>query len=70
MNEQVVHGIPGPRKVQAGDLVKLDIGVLRDGMYADGARTFIVGRIPQSWQKAGQRDRARAGARHRTGARR
>lgn len=51
VNEEVVHGIPGPRKVQEGDLVKLDIGVLRDGMYADGARTFIVGRIPPAWQK-------------------
>jgi methionyl aminopeptidase len=51
VNEEVVHGIPGPRKVQEGDLVKLDIGVLKDGMYADAARTFIVGQIPAPWQK-------------------
>jgi methionyl aminopeptidase len=51
VNEQVVHGIPGPRKVREGDLVKLDIGVVRDGMCADGARTCVVGRISPEWQR-------------------
>jgi methionyl aminopeptidase len=46
VNDEVVHGIPSKRRVKAGDLVKVDVGVILDGLYADTARTFVVGEIP------------------------
>lgn len=45
VNEQVVHGIPGPRKLQEGDIVGIDIGVRLGGWCADAAVTYAVGRI-------------------------
>jgi methionyl aminopeptidase len=45
VNEVVVHGIPGPREVQDGDVVTIDVGVTLDGMIADSASTFGVGTI-------------------------
>jgi methionyl aminopeptidase len=45
VNEQVVHGIPGSRKLRNGDLVSIDIGVLSSGYYGDAARTYPVGRV-------------------------
>jgi methionyl aminopeptidase len=42
VNDEVVHGIPGPRRLEAGDLVKLDVTVEKDGYVADAARTVIV----------------------------
>ena len=45
VNDQVVHGIPNGRRVAESDLVKIDIGVLKYGLYADGARTFVVGAV-------------------------
>jgi methionyl aminopeptidase len=43
VNDEVVHGIPGSRVVQIGDIVSLDIGVLLDGFYGDTATTVLVG---------------------------
>jgi methionyl aminopeptidase len=43
LNEEVVHGIPGPRRVELGDIVSLDIGVLIDGFFGDTATTVMVG---------------------------
>jgi methionyl aminopeptidase len=45
VNEEVVHGIPGDQPFEEGDIVGLDIGVLKDGYFADAARTIPVGRI-------------------------
>lgn len=45
INEGVVHGIPGPRKLKEGDIVSIDIGTIVDGYYGDVAATFPVGRI-------------------------
>src|SRR4030065_2244574 len=39
VNEEVVHGIPGPRRLKAGDLVSLDFGVKYDGYYGGAAIT-------------------------------
>jgi methionyl aminopeptidase len=47
VNEEVVHGIPGPRMLNEGDIVGVDIGVLRDGFYSDASRTFAVGEISE-----------------------
>jgi methionyl aminopeptidase len=43
VNEEVVHGIPGPRIVQLGDVVSLDIGVELAGFVGDNATTVMVG---------------------------
>ena len=44
-NHMVVHGIPGKFKLRKGDILSVDIGVVKDGWVADGARTFAVGEI-------------------------
>jgi methionyl aminopeptidase len=46
VNEELVHGIPGPRTIAEGDIVSLDVGVEKDGWCADAARTFAVGEVP------------------------
>ncbi|MHA3770294.1 type I methionyl aminopeptidase [Verrucomicrobiota bacterium sgz303538] len=47
VNEEVVHGIGGMRKIQYGDIVKLDIGVIKDGWVGDTATTVPVGVIDE-----------------------
>jgi methionyl aminopeptidase len=43
INEEVIHGIPGSRRIAAGDLVSLDVGVLLHGFHGDTAATVPVG---------------------------
>jgi len=46
INDEVVHGIPSKsRRLEEGDIVGIDVGVLMDGYHADAARTFGVGRV-------------------------
>jgi methionyl aminopeptidase len=45
VNDEIVHGIPGVRRIAAGDLVSLDFGVKYDGYYGDAAITVAVGEI-------------------------
>ncbi|HEX3010932.1 MAG TPA: type I methionyl aminopeptidase [Syntrophomonadaceae bacterium] len=45
INEEVVHGIPGPRKLKEGDLISIDFGVLVDGFAGDSAITVAVGEV-------------------------
>jgi methionyl aminopeptidase len=45
INEQVVHGIPGPRRLEAGDLVKVDTGCRLNGWCGDSAWTYAVGQV-------------------------
>ncbi|NLA29970.1 MAG: type I methionyl aminopeptidase [Propionibacterium sp.] len=42
VNEEVVHGIPGDRVLNPGDIVSIDFGAIVDGWHGDAARTFIV----------------------------
>ena len=42
VNDEVVHGIPGSRRIAAGDLVSLDVTVELDGYVADAARSVVV----------------------------
>ena len=42
-NSMIVHGIPGPYGLGRGDIVSIDIGVIKAGWVADAARTFAVG---------------------------
>jgi methionyl aminopeptidase len=51
IDEEVVHGIPGERALEQGQIVSVDIGVLKDGYYADAARTYSVGEIPERSRK-------------------
>jgi methionyl aminopeptidase len=44
-NDMVVHGIPGKFKLKRGDILSIDIGVVKDGWVADAARTFPVGEV-------------------------
>jgi methionyl aminopeptidase len=48
VNEQVVHGIPGPRKLEAGDVLSLDFGAIWEGYHADSAVTVFVGEPPSA----------------------
>lgn len=48
LNDEAVHGIPGERVVENGDLVKLDVTIEKDGFMADAAVTVAVGEVPES----------------------
>src|SRR5258706_15711705 len=43
VNEQIVHGLAGGRRVEFGDIVSLDVGVIYNGFIGDTARTVPVG---------------------------
>jgi methionyl aminopeptidase len=45
INEQVVHGLPSARKLEAGDILSLDMGAIVDGYYGDAAVTVPVGAV-------------------------
>jgi methionyl aminopeptidase len=45
VNEEVVHGIPGSRRLREGDIVSVDVGVKMNGYYGDGATTIPVGEV-------------------------
>ncbi|HUJ96107.1 MAG TPA: type I methionyl aminopeptidase [Terriglobales bacterium] len=47
VNDEAVHGIPGERAVQTGDLVKLDVTIEKDGFMADAAETVAVGEVAE-----------------------
>ena len=50
-NSMVVHGIPGPYRLEEGDLISIDVGVTLDGLVADSAYTFPVGEIDTDAQR-------------------
>ena len=43
VNDEAVHGVPGPRRLQAGDLLKIDCGIRLNGYCGDTTATIIVG---------------------------
>lgn len=47
INEEVVHGIPGKRKLKNGDIISIDIGVIYQGYHSDSANTYGVGQISE-----------------------
>jgi methionyl aminopeptidase len=51
LNEQVVHGIPGPRVIKDGDLVKIDTACKLNGWCADAAITAVAGDIRPEWRR-------------------
>jgi len=48
VNEEIVHGIPGKRKLREGDIIGIDAGAVVDGWHADGAVTVPVGRVSEA----------------------
>jgi methionyl aminopeptidase len=46
IGEEVVHGVPGGRRIRDGDVVSIDAGAIWEGYHGDAARTFIVGQVP------------------------
>jgi methionyl aminopeptidase len=50
-NAMVVHGIPGPYRLEEGDVLSIDVGVTLDGFVADSAFTFAVGEIDAEAQR-------------------
>lgn len=50
VNEEVVHGVPGPRVLKEGEIVSIDCGVEYNGWFGDSAYTFPVGNIEKSIQ--------------------
>ena len=51
INEEIVHGIPGDRKIKEGDIVSLDLGVNYEGYFSDAAVTVAVGKIDSQGKK-------------------
>jgi methionyl aminopeptidase len=50
-NEMIVHGIPGPYRLDDGDIVTCDVGITLNGLIADSAATFPVGEIDPDAQR-------------------
>ena len=81
VNDEAVHGVPGPRRLRRGDLVKLDVTAELDGFYADACVSVAVrargaaraaadvGRRRRARARHGRRGRGRAGARDQRGGR-
>ena len=57
-NSMVVHGIPGAYQLQRGDVISIDVGVVKDGWVADAARTFPVGPVTPIASQAARRHEA------------
>src|SRR5258708_3182225 len=51
LNDEAVHGLPGKRALQEGDLLKLDVTVEKDGFMADAAVTVPVGEVSEERQR-------------------
>jgi methionyl aminopeptidase len=51
INDEIVHGIPSHRRINAGDLVSIDFGVRHDGYFGDAAVTLAVGKVSETAEK-------------------
>jgi methionyl aminopeptidase len=47
INEELVHGIPGPRVLEEGDIISIDVGAIHEGYHGDAALTLPVGEIDE-----------------------
>jgi methionyl aminopeptidase len=54
VNHVVCHGIPGDRRLRHGDIVNIDITVIKDGFHGDSSRMFFVGKPPVQGQRVSQ----------------
>ena len=48
LNEVICHGIPGPRKLQDGDILNVDVTSILDGYYGDSSRMFLIGDVSEA----------------------
>ncbi|MHC4549201.1 MAG: type I methionyl aminopeptidase [Planctomycetota bacterium] len=51
INDEIVHGIPGPRELREGDIIAIDVGARFKDFVGDTARTFAVGRVGREAQQ-------------------
>lgn len=51
VNEEVIHGIPSTRRLEEGDIVKVDVGAFIKGFHGDAARTFFCGKVSEEAEK-------------------
>jgi methionyl aminopeptidase len=51
LNEEVIHGIPGPRALAEGDIVSVDVGVELNGYFSDAAVTLPVGQVSRARER-------------------
>ena len=51
VNEEIVHGIPGKRRLKEGDIITVDIGAIVEGFHGDSAWTYGVGEIAEDAQR-------------------
>ena len=51
IDDEVVHGIPGKRKLKEGEIVSVDVGSIFDEFYGDSARTYAIGEISEEKKK-------------------
>ena len=51
VNDEIVHGIPGKKKLKEGDIVKVDVGATIEGFIGDAAVTIAVGEVPEDLLK-------------------
>ena len=51
VNDEVIHGIPGKRVLQEGDIVSVDVGAFKDGFHGDCAGTYPCGRISEEAER-------------------
>ena len=54
VNHEVIHGIPNDRKLKAGDIVNIDIAIIKDGFHGDTSRMYFVGKPPAFAQRLAQ----------------
>ena len=57
IDSEVVHGIPGKRRIREGELVSVDAGAIVDGWHGDAARTFVVGEVPDAARELAEKTR-------------
>ena len=50
INSETIHGVPGPRRLTSGDVLSIDVGVLRDGFFGDSAFTLGVGSLEPAYE--------------------
>ena len=48
VNDEVIHGIPGPRKLEEGDIVSVDVGAFLGGFHGDCAATYPCGQVDEA----------------------
>ncbi|MDZ7331808.1 MAG: type I methionyl aminopeptidase [candidate division KSB1 bacterium] len=51
IDAEVVHGVPKQRKLKPGQIVSIDIGVEYQNYFGDGAKTFVIGEVPEKTQR-------------------